>query len=186
MGGVVASPVLRRAAPVAAALAAALAALLLLVLALRSPDRQQSLLEYQAAGTLRHVPTEQVLSVELMAGAHTQRFQRGDDGGWQAEGGGAAPAAVSAAMEAGLRLLHNTPPERDFEVESTEFGLSPPWLKVDLRTADGRAFEAEFGRANPIGMAHYARVTSEGQVAIVLMPSYVAQAWTPACHCAAP
>lgn len=160
--------------------AAGLAALTLLgVLALRSPDRQRSLVEYQASGTMRHINTGHVRNVRLSAGPDKRSFQRGADGRWLADGG-AVDAASAASIEAGLRLLHNTPPERSFEAESPEFGLTPPALQVQLQTADGQSFEADFGAINPIGMAHYVRVRSAGQTAVHLMPSYMAQAWAPA------
>ncbi|MBI5861411.1 MAG: hypothetical protein Q7S85_00385 [Rugosibacter sp.] len=164
--------------------AAALAALTLLgVLALRSPDRQQSLVDYQAAGTMRHIATERVRGIRLSAGPVSRSFQRSVDGRWQVEDGAADAAtatAASASIEAGLRLLHNTPPERDFEAESPEFGLTPPALRVELRTADGQRFEAAFGAANPMGLAHYVRIRSGGRTAVHLMPSYLAEAWAPA------
>lgn len=166
--------------------AAALAALTLLgVLALRSPDRQRSLVEYQAAGTMRHIATEQVSSLRLTAGPVSRSFQRGGDGRWQADGGGATDAITAAAIDAGLRLLHNTPPERGFEAESPGFGLTPPALQVELQTADGQVFEAAFGAANPIGLAHYVRIRSGGRFTVHLMPSYLAEAWAPALQGAA-
>lgn len=162
---------------------AALAALALLgALALHSPDRQQSLVEYQASGTMRHIATERVSSVRLTAGPVSRGFQRGTDGRWQADSDAADATnatATKAAIEAGLRLLHNTPPERGFEAESPEFGLASPALRVELRTTDGGIFEAAFGATNPIGLAHYVRIRSEGQTALHLMPSYMAEAWAP-------
>lgn len=178
-----ASPALSRAAWAAAALAALA---LLGVLALRSPDRQQSLVAYQAAGAMRHIATETVHNVRLTAGQVSRSFQRGADGSWQADGGAATATAAAAAIEAGLRLLHNTPPERGFEAESPEFGLTPPALRVELQTADGQTFEADFGAVNPIGMAHYVRIRSAGRTAVQLMPSYMAQAWAPVLQGATP
>lgn len=169
--------------------AAALAALTLLgVLALRSPDRQQSLAEYQAAGTMQHIDIERVRSVRLTAGPVSRNFQRGGDGRWRGDGGAAdavGATATAAAVEVGLRLLHNTPPERSFEAESPEFGLTPPALQVQVEIADGQTFEAAFGAANPMGLAHYVRIRGGGRTAIHLMPSYMAEAWTPALQGAA-
>lgn len=167
--------------------AAALTALALLAgLALRSPDRQQSLVAYEAVGTMRRIAPEDVHSLRLSAGQVNRRFRRGADGRWQADDGSTVAAPASAAIEAGLRLLHNTPPERSFEAESPEFGLTPPSLKVELQTAEGQAFEADFGAVNPIGMAHYVRIRSGGQTSLYLMPSYLAQAWAPAAPEVAP
>ncbi len=172
-----ASPALSRAAWAAAALTALA---LLGTLALRSPDRQQSLVAYQASGTMRHLATERVRSVRLTVGRVSHGFQRGPDGHWQADDGAAPAPTTAAAIEAGLRLLHNTPPERDFDAESPEFGLTPPSLKVEVQGIDGQAFEADVGAVNPIGMAHYVRIVSDGRTSIHLMPSYLAQAWAPA------
>lgn len=169
--------------------AAALAALTLLgVLALRSPDRQQSLVEYQAAGTLQHIDIERVRSVRLSAGPVSRNFQRGGDGRWGDDGGAAdavGATATAAAIETGLRLLHNTPPERGFEAESPEFGLTPPALLVEVQIDDGQIFEAAFGAVNPMGLAHYVRIRSGGRTAVHLMPSYTAEAWAPALQGAA-
>ena len=151
------------------AVAALAAVALLLMLALRSPDRQKGLTEYEAAGTMRHIATVDVTAVQLVAGTRELRFER-RNGAWSDD----APA-----IEAALRLLHNTPPERNFEVAAPEFGLDPPTLTVRVQTADGRAFEADFGAANPIGLARYVRVRSGGTTTLHLMPGYVAEAWEP-------
>jgi len=162
----------------------ALAALTVLgVLALFSPDRQQSLVDYQAAGTMRHIATDQVRSLRLSTRSVSRNFQRSVDGRWQLEGGAgdtAIASVASVAIEDGLRLLHNTPPERDFETEAPEFGLTRPALRVELQTADDQSFEATFGAANPIGLAHYVRIRSGGRTTVHLMPSYLAEAWAPA------
>jgi hypothetical protein len=98
--------------------------------------------------------------------------------GWQLVGANAPlDAATGNALETGLRLLHNTPPERGFDTESPEFGLTPPALRLSLATRGGTAFEAEFGAANPIGLARYVRIRERGQSALQLMPGYVADPW---------
>ena len=150
--------------------AAALAAVaLLLMLALHSPDRQKGLTEYEAAGTMRHIATADVTAVQIGAGTRALRLER-RNGAWPED---------AAAIEAALRLLHNTPPERSFEVATPEFGLDPPAFTVRVQTADGRAFEADFGATNPMGLAHYVRVRSAGTTTLHLMPGYVAEAWEP-------
>ena len=150
--------------------AAALAAIaLLLVLALRSPDRQKGLTQYEAAGTMRHIATTDVTAVQLIAGTRARRLER-RNGVWPAD---------AVEIEAALRLLHNTPPERSFDAATPEFGLDPPAFTVRLTTADGRAFEADFGAANPMGLARYVRVRDAGATALYLMPGYLAEAWEP-------
>ena len=157
-------------------MAAAAALVLLLTLALRSPDRQKGLVEYQAAGTMRDIAVADIIALQLVAGTREQRFER-RGGVWSSD---------AATIDAALRLLHNTPPERSFDIATPEFGLDPPVFAVRLQTADGRAFEADFGAVNPIGLAHYARVRNAGTTALHLLPGYVADAWRPLMTKAAP
>jgi hypothetical protein len=158
-------------------LAAAAAALLLLAVALCSPDRQKGLGEYQAAGPMRHIATADIVALRIATGERQWRFERGAAGWQMAEGGAMADAAASSAIESGLRLLHNTPPERSFDTDSPDFGLAPAALRVSLATTRGVTFEAEFGNANPMGLARYVRVRAGGQNALHLMPVYVAEPW---------
>ena len=53
------------------------------------------------------------------------------------------------------------------------FGLAPPVLHVAVKGA--QAFSVSFGVANPMGLARYARV--DGQAEVALLPGYVAEAW---------
>lgn len=158
-------------------LVAAAAALLLLMLALHSPDRQKGLAEYQAAGPMRHIATADIVALRIVAGEQQWRFER-RAAGWQIVEGRALPnAATTSAIETGLRLLHNTPPERGFDTESPDFELTPPALRVSLATTGGATFEAEFGGTNPMGLARYVRIREHGQSALHLMPGYVAESW---------
>ena len=168
------------------AVAAVAAVLVLLALALRSPDRQKGLVAYEAAGTMRHIATDDVAMLQLAIGPRQQRFER-RAGAWRrAETGAPVDAATASAIEAGLRLLHNTPPERSFESATPAFGLDPPALQVHVQAADGRAFEAGFGAANPMGLARYARIRSGDSDTLQLLPAYVAEAWEQVAAKAAP
>ena len=158
-------------------LIAAAAALLLLVLALHSPDRQKGLGEYQAAGPMRHIATADIVALRIVAGERKWRFER-HAAAWQMVEGGALPdTATTSAIDTGLRLLHNTPPERGFDSESPDFGLTPPALRINVTTAGGATFDAEFGGANPMGLARYVRIREGGQSGLYLMPGYVAEPW---------
>lgn len=157
-------------------ISAALAVALLALLAWYSPDRQRSLAEHVAAGTMRDLSAADVARVRVVAGERAVSFQRGGEG-WQSADGAAVDAATATAIEAGLRLLHNAPPERGFDTESPEFGLTPPALRVSLVTRDGATFEAEFGHTNPIGLARYVRIREHGRGALHLLPGYVAEPW---------
>jgi len=156
------------------ALVAAAAALLLTLLALYSPDRQKGLAEYQAAGPMRHIQTSDIVALRIVAGARQWRFERRASA-WQIVEG-TAPPDFATALETGLRLLHNTSPERGFDSEAPDFGLTPPALRVSLATAGG-AFDVEFGSANPMGLARYVRIREHGLSALYLMPGYVAEPW---------
>jgi hypothetical protein len=158
-------------------LVAASAALLLALLALHSPDRQKGLAEYQAAGPMRHIATADIVALRIVSRERNWRFERRAAGWHIVEGGAPADAAPTSALETGLRLLHNTPPERGFETESPEFGLTPPALRVSLDTTGGTVFEAEIGSANPMGLARYVRIRERGHSALYLMPGYVAEPW---------
>lgn len=164
-------------------LGAALAAVaLLVVLAFGSPDRQQSLVAYQAAGLMRHLQAQQVRSVRLAAGSVEQVYRRGIDGRWERGDGKPADPRVAEAIDGGLRLLRNTPPERSFDAESPAFGLAAPALRVEVQPDQGPPFTAEFGATNPIGMANYVRVRSAGGTSLYLMPTYLSEAWAAALH----
>ncbi len=158
-------------------LAAAAAVSLLVALALYSPDRQKGLAEYQAAGPMRHIPTADIVTLRIVAGERQWDFERRDTG-WQITGGSApVDTATAGALDLGLRLLHNTAPERGFDIDSPDFGLTPPALRVGLTTMGGATFEVDFGGLNPMGMARYVRVRERGQSALHLMPSYLAEPW---------
>ena len=158
-------------------LLAAAAVLLLLGLALYSPDRQKGLVEHVASGPMSAIAVADIVALHVVSGPRQQRFER-TAGGWRvAESGAAADAATVNAIEAGLRLLHNSPPERSFDTTTPEFGLDPAALQVRLQAANGQVFDAEFGAANPIGLARYTRIRSAGINSLQLMSAYVAEAW---------
>jgi hypothetical protein len=158
-------------------LLAAGAVALLLGLALYSPDRQKGLVEHVVNGPMRQIAPADIVALRVVSGAQQQRFERAASGWRVADAGAPADAATVNAIEAGLRLLHNSPPERSFDAATPEFGLDPAALQVRVQTADGQVFEAEFGAANPIGLARYSRVRSAGATSLHLMSGYVAEAW---------
>jgi len=157
--------------------AAGAAVLLLLALALYSPDRQKGLAEFQAAGPMRHIQTAEIVTLRIAAGERHWGLERRADGWQRVQGGALLDTGAGSAIEAGLRLLHNTPPERSFVAESPDFGLTPPVLSVRLATSGGASFEVEFGHMNPMGLARYVRIRDRAESALHLMPSYVAEPW---------
>jgi hypothetical protein len=163
----------------------ALALAVLLVLALLSPQRRGSLGESTADGPMRHVNVDAVQRVQVRAGSHVLQAQRTAAGGWSING---QPLSGDAAaqLQAGLRLLHNTAPERRFDADQPDFGLATPALSIDVRAADGRGVEVTFGAANPAGLARYARVLQGPEAGLVMLPSDVHDHWQQWLRSAAP
>ncbi|MEK8051352.1 hypothetical protein AACH10_13960 [Ideonella sp. DXS22W] len=163
----------------------------LAVTALMSPDRQQQLQEHVASGPLRDVAEAQVLRVDLQQGDRQWQALR-TAGGWTLNAPGAAtataPQALSAQLDGAVRLLRNAAIERELPAEAPEYGLAAPQaLQVRVFTrADAAAapdFTFTFGGANPVALARYTRLQVAGGAAsapaaqVVLLPSYVAEAW---------
>jgi hypothetical protein len=162
--------------PVAAALAGGFIALL----AFHGERPETGLARFRPAGLLAQWPIEQVTSVELRAGTRRQSFHRDPGGGWVAASESSpVPTDLSARIETGLKLLHNSAPQRaDLTDEQlAEFGLDPPRLSVGVRQASGAEMAVEFGGLNPLGLERYARIL--GRPEILLMPSFVAEPWEP-------
>jgi hypothetical protein len=157
------------------------AVLVLTGLAFYSPDRQKSLTEFEAVGPTSRVQTSDVAAIQVQAGSRQWNIERvggGNDSGWKTVNEGAKlDTATNEAIELGLRLLHNSPPERSFDTEAVEFGLTPPPLSITLTTRSGIRFEVDMGRANPTGMARYVRIRERNQSALHLMAGYVIEPW---------
>jgi hypothetical protein len=176
---VVAAAGLRRFAwPVAAGIAAAFIA----VLALHGERPQPGLARFAPAGVLADWPVERISEIEVVAATRRRSFHRHDGEDWHAETGD-APAGVNPGerIEAGLKLLRNSAPQRILEASEVagrpmgEFGLAPPLLTVTARTASGVSIAIEFGAANPLGLARYTRVV--GRPELLLLSTFVAEPW---------
>jgi len=174
---VVAAAVVRRWGwPVAATIAVAFIG----ILAFRGERPEPGLVRFRAAGLLVDWAIEDVMMVAVSGGGTYQTFHRVPGGGWRADDGGTAPS-LTERIETGLKLLHNSPPERrlttaEFDDRSlAEFGLDPPRLAVTAQKAQGGSVTIYFGAVNPIGLARYTRI--DGKPEIVLLPSFVAEAW---------
>jgi hypothetical protein len=174
----VAPSLIRRAAwPLAAALALAL----LVGLALHGQRPDTGLVAFKPGGLLTAFAPEDAREVEIVSGRETWRF-RHDGGRWQALD---APRPVAAdadkRIETALRLLHNSAPLRllsDQEVGPAmpaDYALGDEALRVSVRGPGDTRFVIRFGAANPLGLAHYARV--DGVAGVPLLPTYVAEAW---------
>jgi hypothetical protein len=160
--------------PVAAALSAGFIG----VLAFHGERPEPGLARFRPAGLLADWPVEQVMSVEVDAGANHWSFHRNPAGGWRADAANTATTAdLGERIEKGLTLLHNSGPQRtDLAGEQlVEFGLAPPRLTVIARIRDGAGVTIEFGGTNPLGLERYARIA--GRSEILLMPAFVADAW---------
>lgn len=151
----------------------------LVLAALWSPDRQQPLQAFQAAGPLRELPADRVAAITLRQGGRQWRAERTAQG-WVLTPAPAPPAAA-AHIDAAVNLLRNAAVERELQAVAPEFGLGESALEVRIYAAGagpGPAFEFRFGAANPIGLARYAQVRAgDGAVQTLLLPAYVADAW---------
>jgi hypothetical protein len=158
--------------------AAALAAGFIGLLAFRDERPEPGLARFRPAGLLADWPVQQVTSVDVGAGTDHRSFYRDPGGGWRLEAAGAATTAdLAERIETGLKLLHNSAPERTDLTSGQlgEFGLAPPRLTVTARAASGDSIAVEFGGSNPLGLERYARVV--GRTEVLLMPAFVADAW---------
>jgi hypothetical protein len=156
-------------------LAALLAAATLVALALVGPERSGSLGVVVAGGPMRRIAPDAVQRLRVQQGARVVVFER-VQGRWQRDGSTVDDGGATS-IEAALRLLHNTPPERRFDAPRSDFGLDAPSLTVEVAAADGTALVVVFGASNPIGLARYARVLHGPEAGIVLLPGDVHDSW---------
>lgn len=183
--GLVAAPVLTPVSKYGWPIAAVIAAALLVFLALQGTDRATRLEQFEATGTMRSVPLESVTTVLIETGTKRWRLVRGGaDGTWTVEPAlsNTSAADLATKMKAALTLLRNTAPERQFDSAPVQFGLESPQIRLQIQSnaagsSAARDFRIAFGAVNPIGLANYARIDSDGQSSIVLLSTYVAQAW---------
>jgi hypothetical protein len=160
--------------PVAAALAAGFIGLL----AFQGERPEPGLARFAPAGLLADWPLHQVISVDVDAGTNHRSFRRDSGGFWRPKDADAATAAdLVERIETGLKLLHNSAPQRtDLSSEQlAEFGLEPPRIIVTARKTGGDSITIEFGGVNPLGLERYARIV--GRPEILLLPAFVADAW---------
>jgi len=161
-------------------LAAVLAAGLLGFLAFHGKRPEAGLARFEPAGLLVGWSLENLETIELSAGTEHRFFRRVGSDGWRGDGG-SLPASAQERVATGLKLLHNSAPERVFgagELDERmlgEFGLAPPRLAVTVTSSSGRSITIHFGGANPLGLARYSRI--EGRPEVVLLPGFVAEAW---------
>ena len=159
---------------------AALALTFIAVLAFHGKRPEPGLARFEPGGLLVGWPAAEMASVEITAGGQHRSFERVPRG-WRPEAGGEAPPDLTERIERGLQLLHDSKPERIFRRDELaggaleEFGLTPPRLSVTARTGSGRSITVHFGGPNPLGLARYAQVQGEAEVA--LLSGFVAEAW---------
>jgi hypothetical protein len=159
--------------------AAALAAVFIVVLAFHGERPEGGLARFEAAGLLVRWPVAEMSEIDVQVGTDRRSYHR-VPGGWRADGAD-VPTEVHERIELGLKLLHNSRPERIIHPDEladralADFGLAPPRLSVTVRTSGGRGATVHFGGVNPLGLARYARV--EGNDDVVLLSAFVAEAW---------
>jgi Domain of unknown function (DUF4340) len=161
-------------------IAAVLAAGFLGFLAFHGERPEAGLVRFEPAGLLVGWSLENLEAIEVSAGAEHRLFRRVGSGRWRGEAG-PLPPNTEERIATGLKLLHNSAPERVFgageldERTLGDFGLVPPRLTITAKTAAGRSVTIHLGGANPLGLARYARI--EGRPEVVLLPAFVADAW---------
>ncbi len=158
--------------------AAVLAGATLIVLATVGERENTSLAAFHAAGPMLHIDPAEITEVRVAKPGREWRFERAG-GGWRAAGATQPLTPRQAGrIEAGLKLLHNSAPEREFTPEESsrpaDFGLASPALRVTA-LGNGKSFMVEFGSPNPLGLARYTRVG--GSAHALLLPSFVADTW---------
>ncbi len=161
------------------AVAATLAAGFLGLLAFHGERPEPGLSRFEPAGVLVDWSVEDIAALEVSAGTEHRSFER-IGGSWRGDGE-AMPESVERRIATGLKLLHNSAPERVFAASEldertlADFGLVPPRLTVAARTAGGRSVTIRFGGSNPLGLARYTRI--DGRPEVMLLPGFVAEAW---------
>jgi uncharacterized protein DUF4340 len=158
--------------------AAMLAAGFIGALAFQGGRPEPGLARFEPAGVLTKLQPQQVVAVEVVVGGGHRAFRRNAIGNWRMDpAGDAVTADLAEQIETGLKLLHNSAPQRTdlASTELAEFGLQPPHLTVAVQAVEGTEGIIEFGSANPLGLGRYARVG--GSRDIMLVPSFVAHAW---------
>ena len=163
------------------AVAAVVAAAFIAVLAFQGERPGPGLVRFRPAGLLADWPMQLVTEVAVGAGPDRRMFHRAADGGWRPEIGETSAAVdLAERIEIGLKLLHNSAPERVFAADEltgprlAEFGLAPAGLTVTARREGGACVTIGFGAANPLGLARYTRI--DGKAEVALLPSFVAEA----------
>ena len=160
-------------------LAAAIAAGFIIILAFHGERPAGGLARFEAAGLLLRWPVAEMSEVDLEVGTDRRSYRR-DRGQWRRDGANVS-TDLHERIELGLRLLHNSRPERIIHADEfgdralADFGLVPPRLSVTVRTSRSESATVHFGGVNPLGLARYARV--EGNDDVVLLPAFVAEAW---------
>jgi hypothetical protein len=159
--------------------AAVLAAGFLGLLAFQGERPEPGLGRFEPAGLLVDWRIDDIAALDLSAGTDRRSFRRVTSG-WRREGVDVS-ADVEQRITTGLKLLHDSAPERIFAANEVsertlvDFGLEPPRLTLAARTAEGRGVTIRFGAANPLGLARYTRI--DGRLEVVLLPAFVAEAW---------
>jgi hypothetical protein len=128
---------------------------------------------------LMTIPLQDVREVDLETREGRWHFVRAEDG-WRATVG-MTTAGFAARLDGALTLLRNSGPERVLSateisgVDSAQFGLDPPRLRVVVNSSGASSFAISFGATNVLGLSHYAR--RDGNREIALLPGFVIEEW---------
>jgi hypothetical protein len=159
---------------------AALAAIAFLGTLAFNGERKNAGTPFKPAGLLSTWAMNDVTRVIVTNGAASLSFDRDPGGPWR-ENGAAVTPDLSKRIETGLRFLRNSAPDREIGPEEigqrslAEFGLAPARTVVTVTNTEGQSATFRFGAPNPMGLARYGSV--EGRSGILLLPSFVGEAW---------
>jgi hypothetical protein len=159
--------------------AASLAAFIFLVaLALTGGRGGPGLAPFTPKG-LMTIPLAEVGAVDVESGGSRHHFVRTAEG-WHINDA-AASTALATQLDTALTLLRNSAAERvlsETEVQGADpaqFGLDPPHIRVIVHGKGDARFAISFGATNVLGLAHFAKVDSKSEIA--LLPGFVAEEW---------
>lgn len=152
----------------------------IVVLSLSGEWPTDSVLERPETRGILAQPRDRVARIEIAEGGRTDQFVPMPSGAWL-RNGTQVDAAIAGHLDAALRLLNRSAPDRVFnhgdydDRQMGEFGLDPPHAQIMIIAHDGAAARVAFGDATPTQLTQYVRIL--GQPQIYLLSRFVGTEW---------
>jgi len=159
------------------------AALMLVIIAILSLSGEwpiDSTLERAETHGILAQPRDRVARIEIAEGGRTDQFVPMPSGAWL-RNGTPVDAAIAGHLDAALRLLTRSAPDRVFnrgdydDRQMGAFGLDPPQAQITIIAHDGAATRVAFGDATPTQVAQYVRIL--GRPEVYLLSRFVGTEW---------